>query len=98
MKREKKKNTFSKIAIRLTGAVFFIYAVVSLVTMQIQISNKKNQLEQVQANIAQQQKTNDEYKALNNEENLREYVERIAREKFGYVYPDERIIYEIAGE
>ena len=77
--------------------VFIGYAAVSLVTLQVEIADKKHQLNEINEQIAVQQDKNDELKQLVNAEDDTDTYERIAREQLGYAYPDERVYYVISG-
>lgn len=75
-------------------AIFCLTAVVvlSLVERQVQISEKQEQLHMLQAQLEQQNLQNDELRAaMNDEEGLRRYAEKRAREDLDYVRPDERV-------
>lgn len=75
-------------------AVFCLTAVVvlSLVERQVQISEKQEQLHQLQVQLEQQNLQNEELRAaMNDEEGLRRYAEKRAREELDYVRPNERV-------
>lgn len=75
-------------------AIFCLTAVVvlSLVERQVQIAEKQEQLRALQAQLEQQNLQNDELRAaMNDEDGLRRYAEKRAREDLDYVRPNERV-------
>ena len=77
----------------LVTAIFVVYALVSDM-MQIQKDNETYQKLVNQTNAINEENaqiTN----YLENDENLKEYIEEIAREKLDYANPNERIYYVV---
>lgn len=75
-------------------AIFCLTAVVvlSLVERQVQIAEKQEQLRMLQTQLELQNMQNDELRAaMNDEEGLRSYAEKRAREDLDYVRPNERV-------
>ena len=75
-------------------AIFCLTAVVvlSLVEHQVQLVEKQEQLRVLQTKLEQQKMQNDELRAaMNDEEGLRSYAEKRAREDLDYVRPNERV-------
>ena len=75
-------------------AIFCLTAVVvlSLVERQVQISEKQEHLHIFQTQLEQQNQQNEELRAaMNDEEGLRRYAEKRAREDLDYVRPNERV-------
>lgn len=75
-------------------AIFCLTAVVvlSLVERQVQISEKRERLNVLQTQLEQQNLQNKELRdAMNDEEGLRRYAEKRAREDLDYVRPNERV-------
>lgn len=101
----KKKKTADqkriiKVLLSVGIIVFAFYAVFTLVNQQIEISEKREQLEQLQGEIVVQEVKNDEIKQvyeLEDDEN-NAYIERVAREEFDYSKQGERVFINIAGE
>lgn len=87
-KRKLRGSLLIKIAVICLTAI----ALVSLMQRQIQIAEKRQQLEQLQTQLAMQEMKNSELSnALENEEGLRQYAEKRAREELDYVKPNERV-------
>ncbi len=94
MKRIKiSKNLFLRIAI-LTVVVYIVFL---LVQLQFEINIKRQELSRVTALCSEQIDKNKELNRLLIVGEDKENVERIARDKLGYAYPDERIFYDISG-
>ena len=81
---------------RLVVAVVLIFAaisVINLVGVAVKASQKNDEIAQLKLEIEQQQQDIDEVNYLVQDGNELEYIERIAREKYGYAAPGERAFY-----
>ena len=94
MRRKKKVGLFTKVLV----VGFAGYATFAMVSLQMQISQKKEEQAQLQAQVEEQALGNAETKALLESDNSDEYVARIAREKLGYVSPGERVFVDISSK
>ena len=94
MKKRKRVSGLAKTA----TAVFAVYAAFTLVSLQLQIAEKKEEQALLQAQIEEQELRNAEIKALLESENSDDYVARIAREKLGYISPGERVFVDISSK
>lgn len=92
-KRKIKKVKILKFAL----AVFFVYVVVSFVILQVDISNRRNELAIAEVELKEQQYLSKEIKSILDSGENSEYITRIAREKLGFVFPDERVFIDISG-
>ncbi len=76
-------------------------ALVLLVSWQMRIAEKRTELEELQAKIAVQDTRNEEIRktvsSLENEDGLKEYAEKRAREDLDYAKPGERIFVDVGG-
>ena len=101
MSRGKHSNKY-KGGFLLKLAVFCLAGVVllSLVERQIQIVEKREQLQELQELLDTQNQKNKELKdTLDNEEGaLQDYAERRARRDLGYARPDERGFVDVGGD
>lgn len=82
-------------------AVFCLTAVVvlSLVERQVQLSEKQETLRQLQVQLEEQNLKNEELRAsMNDEEGMRRYAERRAREDLDYAKPGEKVFFDAGGE
>ena len=94
MRRKKRVGLATKIFV----AIFAVYAAFTLVSLQIQISAKREEQAALQAQIEEQSLRNAEIEALLNSEDNDEYIARIARDKLGYVAPGERVFVDISSK
>lgn len=72
------------------------YFAISLFSVSKEISNKKEEINAVEIDIANQNKKNDELRKIVDSGNIDEYAESLARDKYGYVMPGERVYYDIS--
>ena len=90
---QKKKKTYSTI-LTVAFAALVCYFVIALISLQSAIKEQKEQIADINAQANAQSADNRELNNLLNDSNLDSYVERIAREELGYVFPDERVYYD----
>lgn len=95
---EVKKRGFLGIAWRLAVGAACVYLAYVFVAGQMQVSEKRRQLEEVDALLQLQTEQNQEMQRLMDADNERAYIERIAREKLGYARPEERIFVDLTEE
>ncbi|MGN0456590.1 MAG: septum formation initiator family protein [Acutalibacteraceae bacterium] len=96
-KKPKKKRN---IVFGVLLGVFAAYAVVTLISQQVQINQKQSELSELEDKILIQEVKNGEVEEVYNSDDKEneEYIRRIAREELGYAEPDERVFINIAGE
>lgn len=93
-KRKKRKANW---LVRFFMLCFVGFVAISLIGMQVEVTSKRRQLLALQQNVEQQKRINAETQRLLNGENDEEYIERVARDKLGYAYPDEKIFIDRSG-
>ena len=100
MKKVSKKSKKSYYALFLKGgvALLCIYLVVALVMSQVEIMIKRQQIDSLDSAITRQVAENQELQRLLTSGDEDEYIERIARDKYGYAGPQERIFIDIQGK
>ncbi len=86
--KRKKKSIF----LRLALLAFSVYVIVTLVQLQLEIRDRRDQIRDVQAEIAELERINENYK--NQASNPDEYKEQQARQN-GLARPGEQIYQEI---
>jgi len=89
----KKSFMLSKPLFTLAVISLGIYSIFSMISHQIQISDIKEESEELSAKITEARQLNDEYVRLLSADDEAAYMERIAIEKLGYAYPNERRFY-----
>ena len=94
MRRKKRVGLATKIFV----AIFAVYAAFTLVSLQIQISAKREEQAALRAQIEEQTLRNAEIEAILNNEDNDEYIARIARDELGYVSPGERVFVDISSK
>jgi cell division protein FtsB len=82
---------------RILIVLFAIYFSVTYVRLQIQISDKKQQLADLSAAVEQQRRTNAELQSLLSDDIDEAYVAKIAKEKLGYGLPNEQVYVDVTG-
>lgn len=94
-KRKKKKKSMATITLKLAVAVLGVYLLVSFVNGQMQVASIQAQQETVQAEIDAKAAENEELSEILESGDDNAYIERIARQKLGYAWPDEKVYIDI---
>ena len=100
MKVIKRKKQRGSLLLKLAIFAFAAYIVFALVNQEVQINEKSQELADLQEQVETQKIKNEDMKhALNaDEEETKEYIERVAREDLDYAKPGERVFVNIAGD
>lgn len=72
------------------------YFIISLVSLQIRINQKQQELDTLRHTYDQVQAQNTELKQIVAEDDENGYMERIARDVLGYVLPGESVYYDVS--
>ena len=91
--REKKQRHGFVYFLAMTAVILFAgYAVLNVVNSQITIRENMKKLDELKAETKAIEENNAQITAyLEDKDKLNEYIENIARDKFDYANPDERI-------
>ncbi len=92
------KSKFGKIFTSMAVFCFLIYAIFSAISQQAQIAQLKKQESELNTKLTEAKAQNDEYIRLLSADDEAEYMERIAIERLGYAYPNERRFYVVEGK
>jgi len=92
-KREKKQRRISFI-LTLALVALIGYFLISLISVQLDIKDKKQELANAQTTLDHVSQENEELKDLKENEDNESYMERIARDVLGYVLPGESVYYD----
>lgn len=93
-KTEKKEQKFSFIL--LVGLLFLVgYFAISFINVRMNINDRQKQVAQLKSQLEQQQADNARLQTVIDGGDQEEYIERIAREKLGYVMPGEKVYYNV---
>lgn len=93
---KKSKSRFLKPVVFVIAVFFCLYAVVDIISQQAQIAQLKKETDTISQKITVAKQQKDEYSRLLNSDE-KEYMEKIAVEKLGYAYPNERRFYIVNG-
>lgn len=99
-KNKKPLSFWRYIVLSVVVLIFAVYSVVTLINLYSQISQKKNELEGINDEIAIQEIKNKEMDELYNssDEEFSKYIEKIAREELDYIKQGERVFVNVAGD
>ena len=94
MKKKKDRSVILRVLVLLVS-VYLIYSLSSLWT---DLAEGKKKLDDYNQQIAETDRKINEYKNLLNEGNEAKIIEKAARERLGYYYPDEEVYIDISGK
>ncbi len=78
------------------GIVLLVgYFVISIISLQSTIKERRAELEQKNAAYEQQLADNERLQSIVDDEDKSEYMEQVAREKLGFVMPGEKVFYDV---
>jgi len=95
MKGAQKKRKRKYIIFKLSVFVFVLTICFQIVSVQCQLYQKKVDIVSLQQQLTQQKVNNENLEKTLDAGTSRDNIEKIAREKLGYVYPFERIYVDI---
>lgn len=90
-----KKNRGSGLFLKLGVFVFAVYAVYTIVSLQLQIKEKKAEGAELRSAVEEQQLKNAEIQSIIENSDDPEYIAKIARDKLGYISPGEKVFVNI---
>ncbi len=97
VKKKKQGSPLMRFVITVTGVVFVLYCIVSIIVTQAEIAEKKQELYVLAEKAEKLEEKNAELESILSEEDERAFMERYAIEVLGYAYPNERRFYDTAG-
>ncbi|MDL2323727.1 septum formation initiator family protein [Ruminococcaceae bacterium OttesenSCG-928-A16] len=97
-KNKQKKTSLSGLVLKLAVAAAAVYLGVSFVSGQLQVASMRKELNNVTAETNRQKAENAELQKILDAGDENAYIERVAREKLGYAWPDERVFIDITGQ
>lgn len=93
---QKNRRTRKKSFILTLGLLLLIgYFVITFLSLQLSIKERRSVLEQKNVAYQQQLAENERLKSVVESEDKSEYIEQVAREKLGYVMPGEKVFYDV---
>ena len=90
----KTKNRKHSIILAVLFCALVCYFVATLISLQTKVLAQENAVEDLQLQYQQQLDENSELQLIVDNGNESDYIERIAREQYGYAKPDERVYYD----
>ncbi len=95
-KKPAKKKKQTKSFILTLGLVLLVgYFVITIIGLQIEIKEREEVKEQLDSEYQQLVQENERLEAIIGNEDKGEYMEQIARDKLGFVMPNEKVFYDI---
>lgn len=92
VKHKRKHSLFITIAF----IAFLIYFTVILISASSDIKEKQERVNQLQSQCETEENENKELQNILDNGDKEDYIERIAREKYGYIKPGDRVYQDIA--
>lgn len=94
--KDKKNSGLINVAFTFIIVSLILYAVISIITQQAEISKSEASLQTIRDEITEAQQEKDELIRALSSEDERAYMERVAIEKMGYGYANERRYYAMS--
>ena len=91
------KKRKRRIVVIVAVIAITIYVGISMVFITNSYREKSREIQQVQQQIDEQTVLNQEYQAMIDQGVDDEYIQKLAREKLGLVYPDELVYIDMGG-
>lgn len=95
MKKKKHKNKSILLRVMILGVC--IYMIATLSGLWNTLSNSRKELETLNAQYAAEQNDIEELRAMLEDGSQSKIIEKAARERLGYIYPDEQVFIDISG-
>lgn len=86
------------ILLRVLLLVFSVYIIISLTNLQMQLIERKRELKSGEALLAAKELKTEELLRLLDSGTEAELIEKAARERLGYVYPNEQVFVDLSGQ
>lgn len=90
---KRKHSRFGRFLTVFAVAALLVYSLATIISQQAQIAQLKKESSVIEKKITAAKQLNDEYTRLLSSDDEAEYMEKIAIEKLGYAYPNERRFY-----
>lgn len=92
-KKSKRRNSFLLTVCFVSLAIVFV---ISLISIKKDINSLKEEVKERQAQCDEINAANEELQSIVDSGNQDEYIEKVAREKYGYIKPGDRVYQDIA--
>lgn len=91
----KRRNKNRSILLRISAFIVVALLSVNLGILQVELANKLGQSKENETEIAEKSKRVEELTNLLEKSNDPEFIEDAARDRLGYVLPNEKVFYDI---
>lgn len=95
--KKKKKSIVVRAALAVVLLVLLVQVMSIFVQQRVAIAKLEKEYQQIQKQVEEQTLENEELRSISENEDLSEYMEKIARESFDYAYPGEYVYVNVAG-
>ena len=95
MKKKKRKNKSILLRILILGVC--VYMIATLSGLWSTLNESQKELENLNAQYAAEQNDIEELRAMLEDDSQSKIIEKAARERLGYIYPDEQVFIDISG-
>lgn len=92
------KKRRKSVILRLLLLAFSVYILISLINYQVQLTNHRRDLAEKQSTLEAKNLEVSELERLLEIGTESQLIERAARERLGYVYPDEQVYVDLSGQ
>ena len=97
MKAAEQKKPKNGLFLRIAVIAFAVYLLYSLISIQANISTKRNELDNIRQQYTESLIRNEELQKTLDSYGTNEFIEEQAREKLGYAYPEEHFYIDVSG-
>ena len=94
---KKKKRNNKSILLRLMILGVFVYMIATLSGLWNTLNKSRKELDELKEQYAAEQNDIEELRAMLEEGSESKIIEKAARERLGYIYPDEQVFIDISG-
>ena len=94
MAATKMKNRKHSIILGVLFCALVCYFVATLISLQTKVNAEERSLDNLKESYQQQLDENAELEMIIENGNEADYIEKVAREQYGYAKPDERVYYD----
>ena len=92
------KKRRKSVILRLLLLAFSVYILISLINYQVQLTNHRRDLAEKQSTLEAKNLEVSELERLLESGTESQLIDRAARERLGYVYPDEQVYVDLSGQ
>jgi len=96
-RKKKKKNIVFRAVLAVAVLIAFVNVLYVFVQQRSSIRERQAELDRLSSELEAQVVANEELRSLSENEDLSEYMEKVARDSYNYVYPGEHVYQNIAG-